>query len=941
MTRRSLATLIACLALLIPLTACELDEPNGSDLARSGPDRDGDGIPDATDVCPRVADPAQRDSDRDGRGDACSCGDLDANGVVDWSDLALSANCAEGGMACPGLCDATADGACDSADTLQIGAYLLGDAELEALACDATQDLIDPAVASGLIVVDPGEESFDPQTRETDAIYMAREMVRDDELLIAIDAGSRQGASNCVQFGCGSIKVSNGVDGTAEYPFGPFTQHDWHPAIGPALLSSTLTSGNFRVVEIEPAESLVDGVFSALYVRNTGEHMAADHHFVHDATEAELSDLQQHYRFTSLRPYMTPGGLRFAASMIDDDKNWSWRFGYSLSELEDEMEALGHRFIDIERYVVGGQEQWAGVAIANTGNDERTSEVRRFATPDAARLWHASWPESRFVDIERDGTEIVAILSSAAPGEPAVENVRDSWIHFDVSQGDVGHLVRRHGGRVIDIDPLGGGRYDVLLVDNGTLKTGTPKPGYGVFDDLIIDKMKRYGLPGATFALSANGNLVYARGYGYADIGKNQLATPDTLIRIGSISKAVTAVAVMRLLENGAVIPGSGGSGWVTTDPSTGGGGTPVTLQTLIFRDVICPHFGRQCPNLTSITLEDLLRHEGGWYEQQALYPGDDFDNWLPLNMTETVAQGLGMEHTPRCKQVLEHFLPRPLDVQPGTKYYYSGLGICAAAVAVEILSGQTIRQFVEDEVAGPLELNDGKTRFAYSPDRYADKVSLEARHYDPFGQPKVTPKVIEWAEDFNADGWPLFGDQRVPAAYGGTPQYSIVPAGGWSASAVAMLRIATALQHDRHPYVLSYASTSLFPTPGVPKPNGGNRGLGWDIAGTDGIAHGGSVAGGSAYLRIGGSDVDGISWVVLFNGQPYPDMGGITNLVKARKDLILSHTWDLFPQYGFEEPDVTPLPDGPGDFELEGRDDPFAGIQGVLGGSGAKLALP
>jgi N-acyl-D-amino-acid deacylase len=58
-------------------------------------------------------------------------------------------------------------------------------------------------------------------------------------------------------------------------------------------------------------------------------------------------------------------------------------------------------------------------------------------------------------------------------------------------------------------------------------------------------------LPGSSLAVAKDGRLVYARGFGYADVEKQEPVQPDSLFRIASISKPVTSVAISRLIDAG------------------------------------------------------------------------------------------------------------------------------------------------------------------------------------------------------------------------------------------------------------------------------------------------------------------------------------------------------------------------------------------------------
>ncbi|MDB4634788.1 beta-lactamase family protein, partial [Rubripirellula sp.] len=63
--------------------------------------------------------------------------------------------------------------------------------------------------------------------------------------------------------------------------------------------------------------------------------------------------------------------------------------------------------------------------------------------------------------------------------------------------------------------------------------------------------MEKHRLPGASIAVTNGGKVVFAKGYGYADVAVNEKVHPDSLFRIASISKPITAVAVLQLHERG------------------------------------------------------------------------------------------------------------------------------------------------------------------------------------------------------------------------------------------------------------------------------------------------------------------------------------------------------------------------------------------------------
>lgn len=63
--------------------------------------------------------------------------------------------------------------------------------------------------------------------------------------------------------------------------------------------------------------------------------------------------------------------------------------------------------------------------------------------------------------------------------------------------------------------------------------------------------MSRHGIPGGNFALAKNGKVIYRAAFGYADLASKTPATRNSRGRIASISKPITAAAIMKLVENG------------------------------------------------------------------------------------------------------------------------------------------------------------------------------------------------------------------------------------------------------------------------------------------------------------------------------------------------------------------------------------------------------
>src|SRR5262249_35065887 len=69
--------------------------------------------------------------------------------------------------------------------------------------------------------------------------------------------------------------------------------------------------------------------------------------------------------------------------------------------------------------------------------------------------------------------------------------------------------------------------------------TGKAVVNSEVLDKVVVTIMARHGIPGAALAIARNGKLVFARGYGWANLAGNEVAQPDTLFGLASLSKPI------------------------------------------------------------------------------------------------------------------------------------------------------------------------------------------------------------------------------------------------------------------------------------------------------------------------------------------------------------------------------------------------------------------
>ena len=185
-------------------------------------------------------------------------------------------------------------------------------------------------------------------------------------------------------------------------------------------------------------------------------------------------------------------------------------------------------------------------------------------------------------------------------------------------------------------------------------------PRVGPFVDAFMEaKMREQKIPGAVFVFVHAGRVVYAKGYGLADVDRRTPVTPDrTIWRVGSITKAVTATAVMQLVERGRLDLDRDVNDYLRAVK------VPATYPD-------------------PVTVRDLLDHTSGLDEIRPGTQAASESELLPL------AEFL----RPRLARV------RP----PGSIISYSTYGITLAGLLIEEVSGLPYREYLARNIWAPL----------------------------------------------------------------------------------------------------------------------------------------------------------------------------------------------------------------------------------------------
>ena len=354
------------------------------------------------------------------------------------------------------------------------------------------------------------------------------------------------------------------------------------------------------------------------------------------------------------------------------------------------------------------------------------------------------------------------------------------------------------------------------------------------FDDWMKSFMEEHNIPGGQLAIVRHGQLVYARGFGWADRDANEPVEPQSLFRIASISKPITAVAILKFVDQGKLnLDGK-------------------VLDHLQYE----PHFeeeGKFDERWNEVTIEHCLTHTGGWDREKS---------YDPMFQAVRMARSMKIDLPILPEHVIRYQLGQPLDFEPGERYAYSNFGYSLLGRVIEKVSGQPYEKYVQDEVFNPL----GITRPRIGGSLEDQRTEGEVRYYavdDKTGKATVGPGA---------------GEKEVPLSYGVWRQETLDAHGGWIASAPDLAKFAAAFDYtddaSTTKKLLTRESVDLMLGPQVmitaatdAKP-ARFYGLGWFLEPANGqrafiARHGGALACTAASLM---HFPDGTNLAVLFN---------------------------------------------------------------------------
>lgn len=294
---------------------------------------------------------------------------------------------------------------------------------------------------------------------------------------------------------------------------------------------------------------------------------------------------------------------------------------------------------------------------------------------------------------------------------------------------------------------------------------GEATPELQPIEDAVLEFMAARDVPGSVLGVARHGEVLLERGYGHSDAAREEPMAPDTLLRIASLSKALTRAAIGELVRAGRL------------------GETDAAFDLL---DLAPLRGDVQTERLSAVTVEHLLEHRGGWDR------GVTYD---PLFWQLEIALERGWDEPPGPERLIRHMLGQPLQFDPGTDRVYSNFGYLVLGRVIESVTGATYQEFLEEALFSPLGIEDVQLGRSHPSDRpgreswyFDEKVCQHTLAVDPYelvrcpdggfhqeatdasgGHVATVGALLAFMNAYWLDGGPRTSEQSRRMSYNGT----------------------------------------------------------------------------------------------------------------------------------------------------------------------------
>lgn len=283
------------------------------------------------------------------------------------------------------------------------------------------------------------------------------------------------------------------------------------------------------------------------------------------------------------------------------------------------------------------------------------------------------------------------------------------------------------------------------------------------FDATIQKFLKRWDIKGASVAVMKDNRLIYSKGYGVTNLETQEPTETHHLFRIASASKLITAITIMKMVDDGI-----------------------LNLEENVFGEdgILSSYSEMKDPKHKKVKVKHLLNHKGGWSWRDG-----DF-----MFQAAKIKRIMKLEGPPNDDDIIEFVLKhRRLRYKPGTQYAYSNFGYMLLGKIIEKKTNESYEQYVIDNILEPNGIYGMRISGNYKWERRPFEV-----HY--FNHPG--------AYQFQSfDG----NYESVEKPYGGSDINTLGAAGAWIANASQLVKLVSLIDPNNSYQLLSEESRALM----------------------------------------------------------------------------------------------------------------------------------
>ncbi len=465
------------------------------------------------------------------------------------------------------------------------------------------------------------------------------------------------------------------------------------------------TGKGYRLSQVSGYSDGGQDRYAAIFEKTSGPAWSAKHGLTGAQYQTEFNNFtKQGYRPIQVSGFPSGNQAKYACIFIKEANQpaWAAKHGMTATQYQAEFNnwtGKGYRLIDISGYTVGGTDFYA--AIWEKSDGPAWVAKHNMSSADY---------QTEFNEKSGQGYRLVKV-SGYSSGNAA--RFAAIWEKTGGPAMQARHALSGAQGYQDEFDRLYYQGYRPVWVNGYTVNNKDNYAGIWTSEDAFkssdmsaVDALvKKYmddnDVPGLSFAISRNGKLVLAKTYGMADKEAGERVAPRHRFRVASVSKPITSVATMRLIQENKLKLG---------DKVLGAGALlGTTYGTKAYTN-----------NMKNITVEHLLTHTAGGWGNSSNDPMFQDKTWTMKKLIDNTFDNISLTSA------------------PGVKYDYSNFGFCLLGRIIEKKTAKTYEDYVKSDILGKC----GISRMEIGGNTLAQRKSSEVKYYgpgDPYNSFNVT----------------------------------------------------------------------------------------------------------------------------------------------------------------------------------------------------------